>query len=94
MPSNRTTTLLLILCLSAPGAALAQPGEADTAGQAPNDAVADDTQPEVDAQAEVDNGEQAAPGPGEGAATGRTPHVYQPSEDISEDLSVSFPVDI
>ena len=35
-----------------------------------------------------------APPPEPGTATGPSPDTFKPSEEISEDLSVSFPVDI
>ena len=42
------------------------------------------------------NGEEplTAPPPEPGTATGPSPDTFKPSEEISEDLSVSFPVDI
>mgnify|MGYP001820710787 CR=1 FL=1 len=87
MQSNLTRLLPLLLVLWLPGAALAQPEtvEAETAGTDAPPAVVGDKD-------ETD--EQSPPLAAEAAETERSPHDYRPSEDISEDLSVSFPVDI
>ena len=86
MQSNVTRALLVILCLWLSGATLAQAPE-----PVPAPGV-EEQQPVDDAAIEAD--EQAPPAPEADANQERSPHDYRPSEDISEDLSVSFPVDI
>ena len=82
MQSNVTRFLPLLLVLWLPGAALTQPEAEDV--EAPPAAVSE--------KDETD--EQSPPAAAETPDSERSPHDYRPSEDISEDLSVSFPVDI
>ncbi|NND67776.1 MAG: hypothetical protein HKN19_09330 [Halioglobus sp.] len=88
MQSNVARAFSLILFfLWLPGAALAQPQEQETQEQ-----ETQEQQPVEDVTVEA--GEQAQRAPQTDAQQERSPHDYRPSEDISEDLSVSFPVDI
>ena len=82
MQSNVTRLLSLLLCLWLPGALFAQPEAPEEPGQT-----------EV-VEEEDETGEPPAPATDAGGNAERSPHDYRPSEDISEDLSVSFPVDI
>jgi len=82
MLSKFARVLPLILCLWLPGAVLAQTQEPEVEEQ----------QPAADAEVTAD--EQASPAPEAETGQQPSPHDYRPSEDISEDLSVSFPVDI
>jgi hypothetical protein len=69
---------LLALVLGA-AAGQAQPGSEDPAGPAPPDAG---------------TGESSAGTEGGNTGSGNSPFDYRASEEISEDLPVSFPVDI
>lgn len=80
MRSKFARALLVILLLCPYGVALAQETEVE------------EEQPVVEEKGEAD--EQAPPAPEADTERERSPHDYRPSEDISEDLSVSFPVDI
>ena len=82
MQSNLTHVLALLLVLWLPSAAFAQPEVQDT--EAPPAVIGD--KEETDEPSPPDAEEPTQPE--------RSPHDYRPSEDISEDLSVSFPVDI
>lgn len=90
MQSNLTRALPLLLCLWLPGALLAQTGATEEPEQTEAVKTEDKAgeQPAPASDPVSDNGEDS----GENAE--RSPHDYRPSEDISEDLSVSFPVDI
>jgi len=82
MQSNVTRFLTLLLVLWPPGVALAQPEAAET--EAPPAATSEEDEAD----------EQSPPVAADTPEAARSPHDYRPSEDISEDLSVSFPVDI
>ncbi len=71
----------LALVLGA-GTVAAQPGEDEKAATTAVEQAGDDS-------ASTANGSAEQP-----AGSGRAPSDYRPSEQISEDLSVSFPVDI
>ena len=77
---SRTSLAPAILALVlAAAAGQAQPGSEDTAGSAPPDAGAGESSPTTD---------------GGNAGSSDSPFDYRASEEISEDLPVSFPVDI
>lgn len=82
MAVSRILALVVALALWLAGTgATAQPAEAE-AGAAEPPAAGGEQQ------------EQAAPPPAAPARDETSPFDYRPSEQISEDLSVSFPVDI
>jgi hypothetical protein len=83
---NPRATLLAALLLSVP-AVRAQDGAAPEPDTATPAAPAEMT------PATVDDEPLTAP-PSATKATGPSPDSFKPSEEISEDLSVSFPVDI
>ena len=90
----RTGAALLLVLLAALPALAQEP--AGGAGAAPSSAVPENAGTDgVSATAET--GQETTPpaDPGQGdRAPGQSPFDYRPSEQISEDLSVSFPVDI
>lgn len=80
IPINRALSVLLILVLScASGATLAQD---------------DDTPEAVNKTFDTPNSAPSAAPPEPQAANENSPTDYQASEEISQDLSVSFPADI
>jgi hypothetical protein len=94
-PVRPGAALLLVLLLGLP--ALAQEPAGD-AGDTPSSAVPENAGTDG-VSATVQNGQEAASpadtGQGDRVpAPGQSPSDYRPSEQISEDLSVSFPVDI
>lgn len=94
VPTRATLLLLLLVALPA----TAQESGRDP-GEPPSTAAEGGTDSDGAGTATSENGpETASPadkGPGDIAAEpGRSPFDYRPSEQISEDLSVSFPVDI
>jgi hypothetical protein len=86
MTRNRIAGLALTALLLASGAVLAQPADDGSAAPAVTE-TAEQTGP-GDSAISTD---AAAAGPAGGA---RSPSDYRSSEEISEDLPVSFPVDI
>jgi hypothetical protein len=78
-----------LLCATAP-AQEADPTEAEAA---PAQEAVQPTVPVEKAAAPADDEPLTAPPPA-AKATGPSPDSFKPSEEISEDLSVSFPVDI
>ena len=87
-----TAALLLMLGLSGLPAAVAQTaGDDEERAQADKTATADTAEDVEDAQdRNSDDGES----PASGAGVVLSPFDYEASESISEDSSVSFPVDI
>ncbi|MHA7817953.1 MAG: hypothetical protein ACX93N_15865 [Pseudohaliea sp.] len=81
--------LLLLLLLGAPLAGAQAPEEADATPAAPP--AAEDGASATGGEGDAEGGPRADPPP---VADDSSPFDYQASEEISEDLSVSFPVDI
>jgi hypothetical protein len=96
VPGVSRAGLLVLLLITAPGWAQQTP---DSDVTETGEAVALDTGPEDGVEAGADLPEEVpVAGPGESAAaepeTVVPPDQYRASEQISDDLSVSFPVDI
>jgi hypothetical protein len=90
--SRKLAPLFLTLLLGAIPA-LAQPEAADTAGSSPasaGDGAADGTAATQQAPAPS----EPAPKSSSAGTSTRSPFDYRSSEEISEDVPVSFPVDI
>ena len=93
--SSRAAALLLVATLGsgAMSGLVAQP--------APQGSAESGTSPDAQTTSQEKNGAESAstpiaesPEPTEGSQTNNSPYDYQSSEEISEDRSVSFPVDI
>jgi hypothetical protein len=78
----RTQLLIAALLCSLISAALAQQ-DPDSGSQAEKAAAATETEAATEPAVEIDDNAESV-----------TPSTYQASEQISDDLSVSFPVDI
>lgn len=88
--SAMITTLLLALLMSTP--VFAQDTDESESISAPAETkVSSETDP--DAEASADSADEESEADTE-TDSERPPDNYRPSEDISEDLGVSFPVDI
>jgi hypothetical protein len=93
----RTGATLLLILLAALPATAQEPGRdpAEPASSADPDIAAADGAGRATADDGPETESPVDDAPGDSASgPGRSPFDYRPSEQISEDLSVSFPVDI
>ncbi|MEE4361455.1 MAG: hypothetical protein V2I63_08010 [Pseudomonadales bacterium] len=90
--------LALALLLPSALAVFAEPATEAAASREPaaGDAVSGETAPGPAAEEPAQAGADATPAaePASRRAAPRSPDVFVPTEEVSEDLSVSFPVDI
>tara|TARA_R110000823_G_scaffold198080_1_gene329109 strand:- start:16275 stop:16535 length:261 start_codon:yes stop_codon:yes gene_type:complete len=86
--------LAIVLALAA-GALFAQvPGQPEQTAQDTERTSPTETQGSREAPGQATGGGNADGASETQAGSAASPFIYEPSEDISEDLSVSFPVDI
>ena len=89
VPTRATLLLLLLVALPA----MAQESGRDPA-EPPSSAAEGSTDVDGAGSEAVQNGKATESPVDTAPAPGKSPFDYRPSEQISEDLSVSFPVDI